>query len=264
MVKFRHTIFLCCRKGVNMSQSMSKNENALWSSSLFLAILGYFLDISYLYFLIYWIVSLLCVGNAKRLYSEKYHHISTIVRRSLYIIPYLIPVIGNIKFTFSLSTIIWTLLGLIIGFLFVAPNISNWRIALSYDYLVMTCSQGKFYYIMGIYTVVGGAIAEELFFRYFFLSLFETSFLPIIILNIILSSLLFMLAHLGTKWADGFSNFDIAVQLLFGLISALLFIFSGSIIPSIVAHLTYNSPQIIQNIRKLFIVSLEPQNYNQE
>lgn len=235
-----------------MDLKMSNNENALWLSVLFLAILTMFVNLIYLELLMYWIVVLIFIGNAKRIHSSKYRHITTIVRRSMYILPFIIPSIFNYDGISKMPSFYWVSIGIGIGILFILPKLSTWRIVLSNDYIALIANKNKFYYGISIYTLVGGAISEELFFRYYILSLNNEH--EILVLNIIISAVFFMLAHYGTKWSSKFSKYDFLIQILFGFISAILFILSGSIVPSIIAHLIYNAPHVISDLKCLFFI----------
>ncbi|WP_346200182.1 CPBP family intramembrane glutamic endopeptidase [Caldifermentibacillus hisashii] len=235
-----------------MNLYMNKNENALWGSVLFLAILALFLSIKYLELLIFWIIVLLFEGNAKRIHSNKYPIFTTVLRRSAYIIPLCVPLFLHLDPSLLRINILWIVIGVCTGILFVLPKFSMWRIALSNDYLLFTATRDKFLHIMAIYTVVGAAISEELFFRYYILKLHDEDLL--VLLNLFISAVYFMLLHYGTKWANEFSKYDFIVQVLFGFVSAILFLFSNSIIPSIIAHLVYNSPHVIKSVKSWLLV----------
>jgi membrane protease YdiL (CAAX protease family) len=236
-----------------MDQVLNKKENLLWGTILLLAILSYLIDSSYLLILIFWVFIFLCVGNAKRIYAVKEMKIITITRRSMYIFPLIIPFYLSGDFSFSILTLWWYVIGVILGIIFILPKTSIWRLVLSNDYIELTFSGNKFQHIMNIYTFIGGAISEELFFRYFIL--YKQTNILILIINIVLSAYLFMLSHYGTKWSDNFNNSDFTVQLLFGFCSSILFVLSGSIIPSIIAHLTYNSPFVVQSAKTIHIIN---------
>lgn len=229
---------------------MNRSENALWLCTLIISILSLSINSNLIDLVIYWSIIILCIGNAKRLHSNKYIHASTIIRRSMYILPLLLPLIIEVKFPETNTSLIWISVGLVVGILFILPKITTWRIVLSDDYVsLVTKKENRFYYFMGTYTLIGCAIAEELFFRYYIMNMFEGT--EHILLGIFLSSFLFMVLHYGTKWSSKFTKFDLSLQLIFGLVSASMYVFSGSIVPSLIAHITYNSPHIIQNIKSI-------------
>ncbi|MBJ8107566.1 MULTISPECIES: CPBP family intramembrane glutamic endopeptidase [Bacillus cereus group] len=235
-----------------MDLKMSRNENALWLSILLLATLTMLLEVRYLELLIYWVIVLLFVGNAKRVHSQKYTYVTTVVRRSMYIFPLVIPLIFHFKPMLIIPQYFWIIIGVVVGMLFILPKVSTWRIVLSNDYISLITNKSRFYYVMSIYTLIGGAISEELFFRYYILSLSNKN--EIVLLNVVISAVFFMLVHYGTKWSSSFSKYDFIVQIVFGLTSAILLLFSGSIIPSIIAHLIYNGPHVIRDLKSLCFV----------
>lgn len=224
----------------------TKQENVHWIIFLFFVVLIYYNEMI-LQLLFYWIIIILFVGNAKRISSKKYYNAFTILRRSMYIIPLLIPMIGNFEISYFIlnsDLVLWIVLGILIGSAFVLPKYKEWQIVLSDDLIHITATKNKFFYKMSIYTFVGGAVSEELFFRYFILGIFLMN--GWIVEGILTSSILFMVLHYTTKWSEKFSKSDFITQLLFGIFSGILFIISESIIPSLIAHLIVNSPHIIQ------------------
>jgi membrane protease YdiL (CAAX protease family) len=238
-----------------MNLFMNKNENSIWISVLSLGLLALFQNNTYLELLIYWVVILLLTGNAKRVHSNRFPLFVTFIRRSVYIIPLLLPLFFNYNQLLVNVNYLWISVGLIIGILFIIPNLKMWKLVLSHDYLLLTAKRDKFIHLMAIYTLIGAAISEEIFFRYYILSLSSNTLQTI--LNIAISSVLFMLLHYGTKWSNKFSKSDFIVQLVFGFICAVLFVVSKSIIPSIIAHLVYNSPHVIVSIKSWIITKNE-------
>ncbi|TQR32832.1 CPBP family intramembrane metalloprotease [Lysinibacillus sphaericus] len=232
---------------------LNKKENVLWGTVLLLSMFAYFIDSYYLLILFFWVFTFLCVGNAKRIYAENERALITFIRRSMYILPLMVPFLIIWDFSFTILSIWWYLLGFILGLLFIIPKISVWRLVLSNDYIQLTLSGNKFQHMMNIYTFIGGAISEELFFRYFVLN--KQNSILILIINVLISSYLFMLSHYATKWSNNFSQPDFVIQIVFGVFSSFLFLFSGSIIPSIIAHLTYNSTHVIQSIKSICIIN---------
>lgn len=196
-----------------------------------------------LFFLITYIV----VGNAKRIYSERFIILSYLLRRTTYIIPLFLPILFLEDFKLIVGTkMIWYIIGVVVALGFIFVNYNTWRLILHYDYISLFKRKRKIDYFTMPFVLIFSAIGEEIFFRFYIISNLREDNLS---LSIILSTLLFFLYHYSTPWSEGFTRNDFLNQLLFGLISAFLFILSGSIFPSILMHLIFNLPHILQNIR---------------
>ncbi|WDV47206.1 CPBP family intramembrane metalloprotease [Clostridiaceae bacterium M8S5] len=222
---------------------MKLNENLLWLSVLILSILSYFYDYKYIVVLIFWIIIIFSVGNAKRFYSKRYIKVSTIVRRSIYVIPFILPLAVDFKISIKAPNLIyWCILGVCIGMSFIIPKLNQWRLILSKYMIEFTPKRHKVEYITHIYMLFGAAVGEELFFRNFVIGYIDNSsefFL------IILSCFMFLLNHLGVKWNQQFKKQDYINQIIFGGLSSILFVLSKSVIPCIIAHLVFNTPLMI-------------------
>lgn len=226
---------------------MKANENVLWFSVILLTCLGLGIDQHYLYTLIFWVIIIISVGNAKRFYSEEYLISFTILRINMYVFPFLLPYFFNYEINiYSNQIIIYSFFGLILGILFILPKWDDWKIVLSKDLIELSRKQKKIEYFTSIYMLIGAAIVEELFFRNFIIgNLGDSSYM----FAIITSSFLFFLNHFGVKW-DGFTLYDYLIQIIFSVISGCLFIFSESILPSIILHLVYNFPLVVLSFKK--------------
>lgn len=201
--------------------------------------------------LLYWTILLLVIGNARRIHFKKFVKISLFIRRSLYIWPLLISIFfveKSVFFNTPKTLPIYILIGIMIGVLFIYPKISEWKFTLSKEYIELSTQPSSFNYLMNIYTLVGAAISEEIFFRYYLLNL-SNEWVNLYFL-IFSSIFLFWIFHYSTKWGATFTKQDSINQLLFSVASVLLYLLSHSIIPSIIAHLTFNMPLIILNIKK--------------
>lgn len=232
---------------MNPTNYMKLNELLLWLSVFFYLMLSWFVSYSYLEILLYWVFSILVLGNARRLFYKPCDGLLFVIRRSLYVIPFVLPLFRQSSFVFfNRPDLNWLIAGLLVGLLGILPRWKNWRIVLSKDFIAFSAFQSSWRraYIILILCIV--PLAEEFFFRFV---LIESAPKSMLVLNIFLSAFMFFLSHYGTKWASSsFSTYDFIMQFLFGLLSAVLLIFSHSLIPSILAHFIYNSPHVLQQI----------------
>ncbi|MFB5089482.1 CPBP family intramembrane metalloprotease [Psychrobacillus sp. PGGUH221] len=230
---------------------MNKSDNILWASILLLCITNCFFTEQSKILILFWVISIIFVGNAKKMYSKRYNKTIVFFRRSMYIVPYLIPFFflgfGSNLLKISLLEVITASL---LGLLFIILDYKTWLYSLNKDFILMQLEfmsnkPNKFFFLMNTYTFIFGAIAEEMFFRVFIIYLFREN----LFIGFFLSIILFIVAHFGTKWGDSFSKKDFYIQLCFSVFSALLFIFTWSIFPSIIAHLSFNLFHVIKEYR---------------
>ncbi|WP_376701071.1 CPBP family intramembrane glutamic endopeptidase [Listeria grandensis] len=160
----------------------------------------------------------------------------------LFFVPYLIPLFW-VDFTLLLpeTRIFWgslivTLLIVVIILLCdikrIAPFFNKELYSLYPPFLK------KWYYIT-VFSLVGSAIFEELFFR---------AFVPKnnIIISFLLSTCLFVVSHyIQQPTRNKFINRDYMNLVIISIVFFFSFIVSGSVISSIIGHLLYNSPKII-------------------
>lgn len=227
---------------------MKLNEIFMWLSVIILAAMSYLLNPRYSIVLIFWVIIVISVGNAKRSYSKSYKILSTIFRRSIYIVPFLLPLLSDFRLSIKANNLIyWCMLGFISGILMILPKINEWLLVLSKDMLEFSAKKEKIDYYTQIVMLIGAAIAEEIFFRNFIIGYVDN--VPYII-SILLSCSLFFLNHFGVKWNSRFELYDYIIQIIFAIISSILFIVSGSILPSIIAHIMYNFPLTLLAIKR--------------
>lgn len=233
--------------------SMKTNELCLWCSILILLLTGLIGDyIALIKLVVFWIIIIICFNNVKRLNKYKSKTI-IFFRRNIYIIPLLLPLT-----TINLNNIVkysrgFILIGIVVGIVFLLINFNTWRIILNKFFILSNSMNNLYYRYMDIYTLIMAAVSEELFFRAYILSLPN---IPII-LSVCISIFLFVLFHYGIKHNNQFSMNDYIIQLIFSIISCMLFIFFDSIIPSVGAHLTYNSVYIVKNIKSIYYITKE-------
>lgn len=218
-----------------------------WLTVLIFLVFSFSIGYEYLDILFYWVLTILIIGNVRRLFYKPYENYLFVIRRSLYVIPFFLPLFKEAKLDFlNTASGSWVALGILLGISCILPKWKDWRIALSKDFIPFNTYQSSWKRVYIIIILCAVPFAEEYFFRYFII---ETAPSSRIALNIFLSAFLFFLSHYGTKWSSSsFSIYDFLIQFVFGLLSALLFVFSHSLIPSILAHLIYNSPHVINNM----------------
>lgn len=230
--------------------TMKVNENLQWFTVILLSVLSYFKGTSYLIVLIFWVINILIVGNARRIHSKTGLGLGMLLRRSLYLIPLLFPALFGFEFMLTpvrMNIPALILIGLTVGALSVAPKYKDWQLLLSYDMIdYFQKKKSKFSYCTMLLLYILAPLCEEYFFRNFIISRTMDTIGPF---AIILSAFLFFLHHFGVKWSSKFKKYDFIIQIIFGLISGVMFYFSESIIPCIIAHLTYNAPHIILSAR---------------
>lgn len=153
----------------------------------------------------------------------------------------------KISFSFEYD-IKWILLAVFLGVIFILPKINVWLILLSDENISSIEKHDKYTIFMNIYTFLGGAISEEIFFRYFCIGYFIESSNWI---AVSVSVFLFFLNHYGVKWNECFTAYDYIIQIIFGIISGILLVVTNSIIPCITMHIVYNLPHVLLQIKIL-------------
>ncbi len=101
---------------------------------------------------------------------------------------------------------------------------------------------------LSVQSMAGAAVFEELFFRYAICAL-----IPGVGTALFLSVVLFVLSHYSLPWAArDFRPRDHANQILAGIVLGLLYLATGSLGASILAHITFNiarlGPSILRNL----------------
>lgn len=233
---------------MNNDNSFNVSENSMWICILFISIFSHLLNSKFTLLILFWLIIVIINGNTQRIYFEKYNSFSMFIRRSLYIIPLYLPLLLHFKINIITNNIlIWSIIGLVIGFLFIAPKIKIWMILLSKENIELTNKQIIMNYITQWLMYSIGSIGEEIFFRAYIIGYVSFEY-PI--LAIFLSTFTFFLNHFSFNWGNKFSFYDYIIQIFFGCISSCLFLITGSILPSIIVHLTYNSPHIIMSFNE--------------
>ncbi|MCL2717465.1 MAG: CPBP family intramembrane metalloprotease [Lachnospiraceae bacterium] len=221
-------------------------ENIRYGSILFLGLLHVFFENKLtLILLLSWVFLILIMGNVRRLsYTNK---LTYFLRMTLYFLPYILPPLLFLPLIIRLNitVLLYCFLAVAVFIFWLLINLKAIKISLSDGVIAISLQESKYVHFLRIYNSIGAAVCEEFFFRGFILSI---DGIPIGIL-IGVSTFFFMLSHFLLPWGEGFTKKDCANQLVFGIISATLFILSGSILPSILMHLLFNCPSIITTIR---------------
>ena len=222
---------------------MEKADIYNWLSVLYLVFMVKIFSYEYVDILWIWIVLILVAGNVKRVYIKKYESVLCYIRRLLYVCPYLFVILYIRRSCFQIENIWWIIIGGGLGIIMQIPKLRDWMIM--WDYEILKWKKKPHYeYLSAIIMLFCVPVGEELFYRAFILEKTNN-----VILGIITSSILFVLNHFGTKWNSKFSMYDLIVQIIFSVVSCYLVVASKSVLPSIVAHLFYNMPPLISNVR---------------
>lgn len=196
----------------------------------------------FMLFSVSWVLIQICIGNAKRI--PKKPLILYWIRMSLYFLPYLIPsvlmrtVVDNqvVIVAKKKSAILLSFVAVfIIYFIWIVLCRKSIRFLASKDYAAVTKFIKKSYIYLRLYTIIGAAICEEVFFRGYILSLKA----PIYIL-FPLSTVLFILAHWTLPWGGLYKNRDLITAAFISVINGGIYIYSHTIIPGITLHLLIN------------------------
>ncbi len=192
-----------------------------------------------------WIIIIIILGNVRRISSHS--RFKYFIRMTLYFFPYGIPIIflvnDNNQNYIKVSTCI--IVSLIVGIISIFVKKEQIKIYLSEIYLALSKKQEKIRYILMVYNLIGAAIFEELYFRKFMITvLYEYKYVAILF-----SAIYFLLSHYILIWGSDFQKNDFITQFVIGLISAVLYYFSRSVIPSILLHFIINLPNIIYQFK---------------
>jgi len=174
-----------------------------------------------------------------------------VIRRIFFILPFFAPYLFGYKF-FQLSDfdLYWVLIGIAVGLAFLLPIHKTLFLCFNKDFIMLSKKRTNTDYISNIILLLSLAILEELFFREFIYTINGDKY---ILIAVLLSAILFVANHIGTKWGDKFDKKDVLIQFFFSLFSFALMYFSGSIIPSIIAHVTFNLPHVLISCKQLYV-----------
>jgi len=191
-------------------------------------------------FIIVWCISIIILGRINKK--------TNIIRGSFYALLLLVPLALDFRISidFNKTVLIYSIIGAIGGLVLLLPKFKMWYLVLSYDLIGIKSRKPNFEYISKALLILVGAFIEEFFYRgYIINSLEDTN----ILLVIFLSTFMFVLHPVDPKRTKNSAKKDKEIQILFGVLSSVICILSGSILPSIIAHIAYVSPEIALCIR---------------
>lgn len=196
---------------------------------------------------IIWILSCLILGNVRRI--DKKGFLCRFIRMTLYFFPFLLPVIvfgtGKNIWSNSLSAVITPI---IFGIVYWIVGRKGIRIILSTARLNGISIEKIYNPFLNIYNLIGAAIAEEIFFRYYLVGHGRN-----FVVSAVLSSVLFVCYHFTLEWGMVFSYKDFIRQFIIGIINCLLLGFYNSIMPCVILHLCCNLPEILMNLKIILL-----------
>lgn len=234
-------------KETSIRLTFSNRENFIFCCFILLSVLAAEYCVSYQYVLIAFLCLILANGNAKHIYPSKSPTLGKLIRYLIYLTPLYLPAILSSRphGVCVPRILLFSCLGAITSTILILFRYSDWKLALSKDMLPYYPKDSIFGHVTRIIYIILSSIGEELFFRLFVIGY------PINknhILGCGISTLLFSAAHVGTKWGHVFNKKDVFTQIIFSFVTSLLFVLSDSIIPCIVAHITFNSMTIMREM----------------
>lgn len=211
------------------------------------------------YLAISWPIIIIVLGNLKRISREI--PMLYFIRMTLYFAIYLLPLLIDrnvimISKRDGFSIIIGCAIAVIVNCLRFMVIKTNVKVMLSKELIVDSYKDTFFTLVVRIYNLIGAAMCEELLFRKYILSIDVPK-----LISLSISVLYFVFSHYILIWGDYFRTNDYYNQFLFGMISALLFLWTRSVIPCLLLHLLYNSVEITRNIKVIDRHYIHPERY---
>lgn len=229
------------------SYIFSRNENAMWTCIFIMCLITKYMNPNFLQLLIFWLLIIIVNGNAKRVYSNKYIKLSFAIRRSLYVIPLFLP-LAIFKVDIIASRLFTDIfIGIIIGLIFLSPKVNEWKLLLNNEFIALSSKRHKISYFSETLMLLLGAIGEEIFFRAYIIGQINNGNG---LLAITTSTCLFFLHHFGLKWGNEFTFYDYIIEISFGLVSSLIYLYTGSIIITVFMHIIYNTPHVLISVKE--------------
>lgn len=221
----------------------SSRENVRILSVLYLSVLYWFFP-NFQVFLLgtSWVFIQICMGNVKRI--PKTPLVLYSIRMTLYFLPYIVPsvivyaVAGKTCAVEETNGFIFTIgfaVALVIYFIWLGCNLKRIRILVSKDYAIGAQYIEKSSIVLMLYTMIGAAICEELFFRQFILSIDAPMY---VILPT--SVCLFVLAHWTLPWGRVYRTSDLISEVLVGIVNGVLFLVTKTVLLGMILHLLIN------------------------
>lgn len=209
---------------------------------------------------IMWIIFLVVTGNVRRISRKKTYLYW--IRMTGYFIVETIPLFlrTGLKNIFSLydGGIIWVILAFSIGGMIWIHDYNINKIYYTKSSIATLSEKKRYEIFVFLYGIIGAIIFEEVFFRGYMCCMYENN-----IIGVVTSSLMFVMSHYCLPWSNTFRKKDFFRQFCIGVINGLLLIYSGSIIPCIIVHLSCNLNVIITELLRYVRYYISPEKYNE-
>lgn len=182
------------------------------------------------------------------LIQDKWFNGADWLRRTIYFIPYFIGIIVSKPMQVKTSYLLeYSLIAIVVGGGFLIPRIKGLLQFFNSELLVLFPSITLRFAILQVYSHIGSAIFQELFYKAFII----VTLIPVVgkIPAVLLSALLFAVEHFLHSMASKFFNLkEYIYQFLLSTAAGFLYIYSGSILVPILVHLAYNTPIAISYV----------------
>lgn len=234
-----------------MDNYLGKKDNLIWLQMLLLIaisipIKSYFLPACWCIYICYY-------GNIRRFKVDNSKPLYEFFRKNLYLYPFIFAMVmfnDVVQVDFQLK-LIPLLCVTILPILLYLTNISSVALYLSSDLIKMMQPKPSIYHIYEIWSLLGCAVFEELFFRGIVIGLLFTSMGTF---SVMLSGILFVSYHYSLVWSKGsFDKEDFIRQFIFGVLSGAVYIIFNNIIYCIIAHIGFNSIHVLFQLKSLFL-----------
>lgn len=188
------------------------------------------------------------------LIRDKWFNGADWLRRTTYFIPYALP------FFFSLPKIgggssfssLFILGSIVTGASFLALRYRELQNMYNRELLSFFPKVSLREASLEIYSGVGSALLQELFYKAFVISVLA----PLIgaIPAVLLSAFLFVAEHIVHFWAANLFEWkDYIAQFILSAVAGFLYVYSGSIVVAMLTHLTYNLPTSFNYVYRYYI-----------
>lgn len=218
-----------------------KKQNIVYLSILALMIL----NVNYhnlVYFDFIWILYILLTGNILRIPKNRidFKCVRYILYSILcYITLFLNSMKVNLNFNFNEE-----FCAFLFGMIILLLERNKYRLMINKQFILSIPKKEINEYILKIIQIVYATVGEELLFRCYIMTL------PIpMLIKCSISVIYFCLYHYITPWGNLFNSRDLLNQIIVSLLSIILFLYTNSIVPSIILHLTINSIPILINFK---------------
>lgn len=218
---------------------------------IFFIIIYFFSKNSFFIIFLSWSINIIIIKNVQLFQSQKYKIIFSFIRRTLYLLPLAIPIIflkNSLNFCKVRTSYSHLIVGILIGIIFLIPHLKKYMLYFNKEFIELLEKKKKYYVVANSYSLICGAVLEEIYFRKIIISLTQES---LGFLSIIFSTLLFFFHHYSTNKISKFTNLDFLNQIIFGLVAGGFYFYYQDIIITIIAHIIYNLPLVILDLKLL-------------